>query len=253
MKKFTFLLVAALMALSQSVNAQEDKNMFNHLGVGVGVGVLNGVNFELATPVTDYLAVRVGYAFLPSLSYKTDVDIDSDDPTIIADEVEVEGKLNKKDFKVLLDVYPFKGSSFRLTAGAYIGADKLVTARNTEPFLNPADWGTAGIKLGDYRVTSDSQGNVEADIKVAKFKPYLGIGFGRAVPKKRVSFNFDLGVQFWGSPGVWTNTKDDFGNTSYSKLTKKDVDNEDADKVFDIMEKISVCPVISFRINGRIF
>ena len=36
------------------------------------------------------------------------------------------------------------------------------------------------------------------------------------------------------------------------KLTKEEVDNDDADKFFDIMSKIRVYPVLSFRLAGRI-
>ena len=47
----------------------------------------------------------------------------------------------------------------------------------------------------------DNNGNVSGGLKVSGFRPYLGLGFGRAVPKKRVGVMFELGVQFHGKPG----------------------------------------------------
>lgn len=248
--KRTLLLVALALAGTQSLFAQE--NLFNHVAVGASIGT-EGFGFEVATPVTNYLALRAGMSMLPKAKVSGDVDIDADTRLLTNKKVDIEGKLNKVDFKFLVDFYPFaSGFPLRLTAGAYIGSAKLISIYNTEAFLAPTEWGVAGVKLGDYRITSDDNGNISADVKVKKFKPYVGIGFGRAVPKHRLSFNFDLGVQFWGSPGVYTNVMDDFGRRSYKKLTKEDVNNDDADKVFDIMSKITVYPVISFRLNGRI-
>ena len=250
------LLTLAVLFGVTSANAQkvEEFGIFDHLGVGVSVGT-TGIGFDVAAPVTDYLQLRAGYSFFPKISYKTDVDIDSDDPSFSTDEVEVEGKLNMSNFEFLADFYPFKASKsgFHITAGFFAGPSKFISVYNTEPFLNPKDWGKAGIKLGDYRVTSDEQGNVQADLKVNGFKPYLGIGFGRAVPKGRIGVQFDMGVQFWGTPGVYTRTVDNFGDVSYDKLKKSDIDNDDADKAFEIMEKITVYPVLKLRICGRIF
>ena len=254
-KRLTILLAAVIMLFG--INAAQAQNteygVFNHLGLGVSAG-LDGLGFDLAAPITDWAAVRVGMSMYPKIAYKFDVDIDSESNSFITDEVEVEAKLNISDFKMLFDFYPAKKSSFHLTAGAYIGTKKLVSVKNTEQFLRESAWGTEGIKLGDYRITSDKNGNIEANIEVAGFKPYVGIGFGRAVPKKsRVSVSFDMGVKFWGSPGVYTYTEDNFGNRTYDKLTKGDVDDEDADKVFDTMSKISVFPVMTLRLCGRIF
>jgi len=248
--KRIFALVAFALVGTPSLFAQE--NLFNHVAVGAAVGT-EGFGFEVATPVTNYLALRAGMSMLPKLKLSGDVNIDSDNRLLVNKKTTIEGKLNKVDFKFLVDFYPFAaGFPLRLTVGAYIGGSKLVSVYNTEPFLAESEWGLAGVKLGDYRITSDEQGNISADAKVKKFKPYVGLGIGRAVPKKRLSFNFDLGVQFWGTPGVWTNVMDDFGRRSYKKLTKEDVNNDDADKVFDIMSKIKAYPVISFRLNGRI-
>ena len=77
---------------------------------------------------------------------------------------------------------------------------------------------------------------------------YLGIGFGRAVPKtKRVSFACDLGVQFWGTPKIYM---DQPGGEV--RLQDEGLDG-DGGKIVKTISKITVWPCLSFRINGRIF
>jgi hypothetical protein len=72
-----------------------------------------------------------------------------------------------------------------------------------------------------------------------------------------VSVCFDLGVEFWGKPGLWTNISDDMG-TSYQKVDKdKILSTEDyCDDIRDGIktgEKIIAYPVLTLRVNGRIF
>ena len=99
-----------------------------------------------------------------------------------------------------------------------------------------------GSELGDYRLTPDDKGNISAEIKTASFKPYIGLGIGRAVPKKRIGFMFEAGVQFWGSPKLYCNG---------DRLTEDDFNGEDGG-LMKTLSKITVYPVINFRLCGRI-
>jgi len=257
----TGLLSIALALFSLSAQAQETEyGLFDHLGVGISAGT-DGLGFDLAAPITDWVAVRAGMSITSFIKYKkNDVKIDSKSSTI-KDKVDVEGKLNTNDFKVLFDFYPAKSSSFHLTAGAFLGSKKAVKIYTTEPLVSdPKDYGTAGIVLGDHRFTSGKDGKVEANVEVAGFRPYVGFGFGRAIPKKsRVSLSCDFGVKIWGKPEVWAwertpgTTVNDPDWMRYTKLEKSDIDNDRGEDAYDIIEKISVYPVISIRLSGRIF
>lgn len=266
MKKLSFLVAASFLLFAQGANAQG--NMFNHLGLGVSAGT-DGIGLELSAPCTDYLQIRAGYSFLPKIKVKPTIDFDSSEDFLrrndgsggYYDEVKVEGKLNMGDFKLLLDVYPSKRGSFHFTAGAYFGKRELLQAQSLSEFLNRNYWGTSGPELGSptntYTIVSNLDGSVNADLKVKSFKPYLGIGFGRAVPKGRVGVQFDMGVQFWGKPELWTNISDNAG-VEYRKIEKDRIVSkeswcEDFADAIDIMEKIIVYPVIKLRITGRIF
>ena len=255
------LFTLALMSVTgvMGVNAQSEElefGIFNHVAVGASVGI-DGIGFDLAAPITDYAALRAGISFWPKVSYKNDFHINDNNPTI-ADRVDIEGKLNIFDFKILADIYPFKSNSFHVTAGAFIGDGKVVSATNTSMFIkDPAKYGKLGLKLGDYRITTDKNGYITADAKVNGLQPYLGIGFGRTVPKKnRVAVSCDLGVKFWGTPRLGAMTKDDWGNENYHKFKSSELDeydDEDLKDALEVAEKFTVFPVLNIRLSGRIF
>lgn len=201
----------------------------------------------------------------------------------LPNELDVEGKLSNTLLHFLVDVYPFgKKSSFHLTAGAYFGPSKIIKINNGEPgFLKPINqWNNAiiganenptsllytqvvqpnnlqmiGAELGDYFITPNpaDQGNVAASIKVSGFRPYVGLGFGRAVPKGRLGCQFDLGVQFWDSPKIYAPNYDKLTKTYNSEtlIEEKNADS-DAGGIIKIISKVSVYPVLNFRIVGRI-
>ncbi len=259
MRKLFLVCALAVFSIGQSFAGgeydEDAKNLFNHLSVGVSLGT-DGVGFDLASPIGNHFAVRAGMSIWPKVSYDTDVDPGTDSKSFILNKdgkIDIEGKVKISNFKLLFDYYPFKRSSFRVTAGAYIGNEKIISVYNKGQFMEQYEWGRAGIQHGNYKIASDSKGNINLDVKVNGFKPYLGVGFGRAVPRKRIGVAFDLGVQFWGKPALYTNVKDDFGDASYRKLTEQENGNKDFNDAIDKMSKIVVYPVLSLRLCGRIF
>ena len=274
MKKLLLVCALATLGLSQSYAQldEDDFGFFDHVSAGISLGT-DGIGIEVAAPLTYNFAVRAGYSFMPKIKYKEkDVSLGTD-PAFISDPerqlVDIEGKLNMGDFKLLFDYYPIRSSSFHVTAGAYIGKSKPVEVHNATPFLKQSAWGNKGLELGSgidsYTLVSELDGNVKAEMKVNSFKPYLGIGFGRAVPKGVVGVQFDLGVQFWGKPEVWgninsVNPETGLLETKYQKIDKnrivtegKDSGYKDFKDAVKTIEKFSVYPVLTLRINGRIF
>ena len=79
--KRLFLLCAfvSMFATCNFISAQKELGIFNSVSAGVGVG-LTGVDVEVATPITPYLALRGGLTFMPGFSINTDVDVDVNDP-----------------------------------------------------------------------------------------------------------------------------------------------------------------------------
>ena len=277
------LFVGGITQTSAQDLSPENFGYFNHLSGGIVLGT-EGIGIEVAAPLTYNFAVRMGYSFMPKFKYSKGLDLGLSDQdkadmargtykgAFLSPEVDLEGKLNMGDFKLLIDWYPFRSSSFHATAGFYIGRGTVVEVTNKRPFIK--DGYDAGIELGDasstvnygmsrYTLKPDENGNLKVEAKVNGFKPYLGIGFGRAVPKGSVGVQFDLGVQFWGKPEVHGNMEyiePSTGQvvTRYEKINKNRIisqnkDYQDLRDAIKTIEKIGVYPVLNIRINGRIF
>lgn len=273
------LLVMTGAQAQRQVEKEDFYQVANHLSIGAGLGILNGGTIELAVPLTRYAAVRVGYNFFPKVTVSTDLDINygigaASYINNLPKEIEVEAKTNLSTGHLLVDLYPFKRSGFHLTTGAYFGSDVITEAYNKDETNKvilqqihdfnerqgiytglPDNMGgnvgvlidgreKIGVEMGDYFLEPNDKGQVNANIQVKKFRPYLGIGFGRAIPEKhRFGFCFDMGVQFWGTPSVYVEDH---------KLVEQDLD-EDKDREFlKAMSKVTVCPAVSFRIVGRV-
>ncbi len=270
MKRLLLVCVMAALGIGKSLAqlAPEDYKYFNHLSAGISLG-LDGIGFDVAAPMTYNFAVRAGYTFMPRIKYSNDIKLDNS-AVFTAPNVDIEGKLKMGDFHLLFDYYPFKKSSFHLTAGAYIGGRTIASVYNAGPFVKEAYWGNSGIELGStrsiysqYSLVAGDDGNINLDMKVNAFKPYVGIGFGRAITKHRVGVQFDLGVQFWGKPGVYGNVKyfdyeeGDFvirnERLERGRITTDNEDYKDISEAIRIMEKFRVYPVLKIRVNCRIF
>ena len=134
MKKLLLICAMVVCGIGQ-VHAQleeDDFGFFNHVALGVSAGT-DGIGVQLAAPLTSSFAVRAGYSFMPKFKYKKDINVGKD-PAFLSypndQHVDLEGKLNMSDFSLLFDYYPSMYSSFRLTAGAYIGKSDIVTVSN---------------------------------------------------------------------------------------------------------------------------
>ena len=278
MKRICFVSVWMMLA-ALSMHAG-DNNVLRHFSLSVGAGT-TGVTADLGTMVTDHLGLRGGIDYTPQFTYSTWLDLDMvnqqiddladqyDVPSSIRDmydmpdKVQVEGKYESFTGHALLDIHPFKGSGFHLTVGAYFANSnkKLITAYNKEDgvlknvadfnarrgdfSLVPEEYGQVAARMGNYSLMPDDQGNANAYIKVNNIRPYVGLGFGRAVPKSRINCQFDLGVQFWGTPSV-------YDGVSGKQLTSEGTKGKDGG-VLKIISDVKVFPVISLRLSGRIF
>ena len=244
MRKLFLLCSICLSFISLQVQAQENKlGYFNSLSIGANIGT-TGWGIDIATPIGQHLSLRAGVTIMPNFSYSDDVDVTVDNYNYDT-SMEVEGIIGRTAGEVLLNVYPFKRSSFFISGGAVFGGDKLIKIKgHSEELVDlMGQAGKAGIEIGDYTIPVDPNGNVSGGIKVSSFRPYIGLGFGRIVPKnKRVGFLFELGVQVHGTPEVYT----DYGNLG--NLI------EEADNDFsEILNKVTVYPVMRFRLCGKIF
>lgn len=233
---------------------------FSNFAVGVNAGT-TGFGASVATPLCNYVSLRAGFATAP-FSYKfvyDDFDFndilpsDFDLPTSVVNrlnavELNLKGELQMTSGHVLFDFVPFRrgNSSFFITAGLYFGSGKLVTVSGRFDDETMADLKNCGVditkipvEIGDAKVMTNADGSVSADLKVRSIKPYVGLGFGRPIPRRRVGFRFELGALFHGSP----------------KVVSDNLLEENLDELNDVnkfLKNFNVYPQLNFQVTVRL-
>lgn len=262
-----FCLMAMVAMFSLPFYGQDDE-MMHHFSLSGGVGT-TGITLDVGTMLGNKIGLRGGIDYMPKFKYSTDLTLALVNRTKEVDiskipdyKVNVTGTLNNTTGHVLLDIYPSEERGFHVTLGAYLGKNKVVDVVNEDSELLkqvadfnarrgefadiPISYGLVAAKLGDYNIMPDDNGNARAYMRVRKVRPYLGVGWGRTVPdEKGVKFLFDVGLQFSGKPRV-------YNGVNGQELTAEGVRGEDGG-ILKTVTGISLYPVLSFRIVGRLF
>lgn len=144
--------------LSISANAENDNlfakmkrhHVFSSLEVAANIGT-TGLGLELASPMTDWAKLRVGFDCMPR--FKNDLlfnvenfkdnKIDDNFDRInemmmnrtgysISRDIRMESKTSIQTFRCLVDIYPFKSNRhWHITAGFFAGGNSIATTLNT--------------------------------------------------------------------------------------------------------------------------
>lgn len=266
MRRF-ILAIVALLAISATATAQSESfyKFGNRWALGVGGGT-EGIGIDVATSINKYFSVRAGVNIVPNISIKEDFDIELNQYDLPAGwpqlprnmELEAEGTFERTTFDVKLDCYPFpNSSSFFITAGASFGGEELIKvggysdeAKNyIDRIENLGHLYNNELAINiweDKRIPINKDGHADGGIKVKNVRPYFGLGFGRLIPKKRVGCRLELGVQIHGKPEIYT----DIEGFEVREAMSKD---ETANDIADIIDKVTVYPVLKFSLRGRIF
>lgn len=292
-------LIAIVLILS-GIGSAYSQEAFNSLSFGVELGT-SGVGVELALPVvTDHIVVKAGFN-APSLALNlgftadsgvinqtiddfngqiTSLGLDASDmvSTRFSDiNLNFSPIINFSTAKVLVELYPFKKSSFHFTIGAYYGmGDNLVnttisTGKNTwseyEALCaemerinakyagNPdyvvydtdLEFNIAGHTFG---VKEDGgAGTIAVDFPVSKVRPYLGLGFGRSAPDSHVGLQFDLGLWYHGIPSIVSDNEMPYNPEAYDITSAIPM----LDMVLKYKEVVVFYPQITLRLIYKIF
>ena len=137
----------------------KEHNIFQHLDVSVTLGT-TGIGIDVASPVTEWAQLRLGYEFMPRFTkvMKFDMTINGKPARSydedgnrqetnfdklkeflydftgldVEDHADMEGKPTMNNFKFLVDVFPFKKNRhWHFTAGFYLGPSQFAEAVNT--------------------------------------------------------------------------------------------------------------------------
>ena len=265
MMKRIILSLAVTFCSAMAANAQLGLRILNHLSVGANAGTM-GLGADVAMPLTRFVDIEAGFTIMPKISFKTNVDLNYGELPGIEqykgpNRFGITGKTKLVNGKLIFNVMPIPVfRTFHIGVGAYFGNGNILNVYNSEDgalegvvhannlireynSLHPdSPQKLYGLEVGNYLLEPDEDGNVNASVAVKKFKPYVGIGFGKAVPNRRIGFKCDLGCVFWGSPSLTCNGVD---------LTKEDFSG--GGSAIKAITKIRVYPVLNFRLCGRIF
>lgn len=203
------MLAAAMILSASTVSAQ---SAFEQFSVGALFGS-EGAGLQVATTLTPSLQLRAGFAYLPySLVGKQEVDIQSWYGIVQhpACKTTITETKNSGTLSLLLDWYPNEGSTFHVTAGALLGSATMFEVTNTTAL--PETYHYAGIDYfpeGNRSSTptvlrSDSNGIYAGALRRNAVRPFAGIGFGSPFAGRTVGVTFDIGVEYTGGIGLYT-------------------------------------------------
>lgn len=241
------------------------RGFLNHVGINVGAGT-EGISVGLAAPVTGFFELEAGVNVMPSFKLSGDLDVDvniSSLPQVPNVQypheatIHAEGSFDRTTFNVKANLYPFGGGTkFFIAAGLSIGGEKIAEVTGscdelrdfsqklpTQELKNEFRQAVSA-NLAGYNLQFDENYNVQGDIRCKKVRPYLGLGFGRLVPKNRLGMRLELGCQFMDKLKVYQNDTEIDINKAL-----EDAGDDDLSK---FVKDLKIYPVVKFSFTGRI-
>lgn len=266
MKKLMMVAVILLTSVGSVMAQKEYKRGFlNHVGINVGAGT-EGISVGLAAPVTGFFELEAGVNVMPSFKLSGDLDVDVNTSSLPQvpnvqypheATIHAEGSFDRTTFNVKANLYPFGGGTkFFIAAGLSIGGEKIAEVSGSCDELRDFSQKLPTQELKDqfrqavsanlagYNLQFDENYNVQGDIRCKKVRPYLGLGFGRLVPKNRLGMRLELGCQFMDKLKVYQNDTEIDINKAL-----EDAGDDDLSK---FVKDLKIYPVVKFSFTGRI-
>lgn len=157
-------------------------------GFAIGLkGGTNGYGLEISKGLNkkNSIAVRAFGLTSPNIELSNQ-EFDFDSTTLVAN-----AKIKLGAVGLLFDFHPF-GNAFKITiGGTYLLYDISAKA-------NVKD----SLKVSNIKVSQQQFGDINFGLVPQGFAPYFGIGFGRAIPKRRVGFGMEIGTYYMNTPKV---------------------------------------------------
>lgn len=251
MRKALTSLCIAICAMALPVSGfgqvKEFLGIGNHLGVSAAVGT-TGIAFEASTTLTPFVQPRLGISIMPGFSFTESSDVygEVNGNNEMLGDVDLTGSLKRVQGHLIFNVYPL-GNRFPLfiALGGYFGGRDMVKIDGRFDNFNQLN-DNPYVEIGDYQLPLGPNGEIKGGLRTKSFRPYIGIGTGRACPKGRVNFMWELGVQFQGKPYVW----DDINKC---KVDLANIDQQTDDDFQKVMDNFKVYPVLKLGISVRLF
>jgi len=155
--------------------------------VGLNVSTLGiGGNISVVIPSKAVLVGELGYnyfKFTKELNYTTPEE----------SEIFFQPDVRRNIVTGMVSWYPFKKQQVYFKGGVGYALRQRYFVRVTSP---------TGLLLGGVEIASEDFGQVDLEIKWSRLMPYVGVGFGKPLPKKKLGVNFNIGCFYMGSPKI---------------------------------------------------
>ena len=251
-----------------SVMAQEETGVGNHLGWGVGFGT-EGFNASIATDLTQYAELEFGVNYAPGFSRKSDGGV-FHSPELGKDRhylkyenangkdvnIGVKTSINRATLDFKGSVYPFATnenftSDLFVSLGVSFASKEIASIEGscTSNGIAPEDLEKPlFVRAGKFMLPVDKKSGelvVDGSCRVNSVRPYVGLGYGRLVPKNTLGFRVEAGCQFSGSVKVYHNDEE------VEELGKYNIEAKSTAKKF--MDFFSIYPVLKVSLRGKFF
>ena len=230
--KIRFLITTlSYIALINPVKAEslitkvEGMDVADGLAISVRGGTL-GIGLELTKAITKRINAKL---VVNDLSFSDDGDVD---------DIDYDFDIDLFSAGVLLDWHPFNGG-FHLSGGLLYSENDLDAKASTNQ----------EFEIGNTTYTSEEIGILRGEIEFSDFAPYLGIGWGNPVGKKRRwKILFDIGVIYLGSSDANLSSTD--GTLSNNPIFQADLKREE-ESLQDDIDDYGLYPVLSLGISYK--
>lgn len=166
---------------SDTIKVVEERPLFSYTSLKVGT---LGLGVDFAMPINQYFYARINIngGILSIDTSRESVNYNNDLELLTAG--------------ALLDYYPSKEHSFRISAGAYYYANKVKSIGR--PNLGNYD-------IGGTVYSSAELGSLDINLDFPKFAPYIGLGYGGKELHKGWNFSMDIGLMYHGKSDLSMN------------------------------------------------
>jgi hypothetical protein len=160
-----------------------------HWAIGLTVGSNALFGLDVAYSINPMFNVKLGYNYL-DVVYKNLTPVFK--AVKLPEELSGEMKMAQSHIALTAEFTPTRSKKIRLAVG---GVFFLKNEISGNVFYNK------DLKLNDMVITASEVGFIKGTYTTAsKIAPYIGVGLGRTVPKKRIGLTLDLGAIYKGEP-----------------------------------------------------
>ena len=207
MKIKSFLVLAVWLSSVWVAFGQGNGKFLDNLGVSLKASPTLGYGLDVSTKFHKMLILRAGLQTTAGIALQyVNYEFEDSDELLNAfgymPWYRAKMNLGITHGNILLDFHP--GGVFHITTGIFIGSFQIKYPGyygdfdgNKSVLLPGRNWPSINID-GTQKMEFN---NGKADVALQKgnlIKPYFGLGVGHAVPKKKVSFKFELGALYQG-------------------------------------------------------